>query len=165
MARYEPIPDWPGSVLYRAAHGRVYCAAPRGLIPEHPYTIAALRPPSSEESGSWGPGVMPRMVADVTNTRELVTAIRDRTMEMAPWSAYLVLVLPDQRVIVAYRTNGGMPRLNQHSAAQVAIASGHDVCGWSSEVIRHYHGERWHFTPPHFEPMLGPLPAIVASES
>ncbi|MDB5059324.1 MAG: hypothetical protein JWO59_2796 [Chloroflexi bacterium] len=164
MARYEPIPDWPGSVMYRAAHGRIYCAAPRGLIPAYPYSMAALRPPTSEESRNWGPGVLPRMVVDVTNVRELARMIREQTMQVAPWNAYLVLRLPDSRVIVAYGTSGELPRLDKRSAAQVAIASGHDVDGWSSEMIRRFQGEHWQFTPPRYEPVLGPLPAIVMSE-
>jgi hypothetical protein len=105
------------------------------------------------------------MVVDVTNTRELARVIRDQTMAVAPWNAYLVLRLPDSRVVVAYATTGDLPRLDKCAAAQVAIASGHDVDGWSSELIRHYQGERWHFTPPRYEPVPGPLPAIVMSES
>jgi len=159
MARYEAIPEWPGSVMYRAAHGRVYCAAPRGLIPEYPYSIAALRRPSSEEQRNWGVGVTPRMVVDVTSVRDLTKVIHGRTLEVAPWNAYLVLTLPDNRVIVAYRTSNDLPKLDKLSATQVAIASGHDVGGWSSEVIRHFQGERWHFTPPRYEPMPAPRPA------
>jgi len=64
MPRYEPIEGWPGGTMYRAPHGRVYCAAPRGLIPDYPYSIASLRRPTRDEAGSWGPGVVPRMVVD-----------------------------------------------------------------------------------------------------
>ena len=71
MARFEMIAGWPGGVLYSATHGRLYCVAPRGLVPDHPYTMAALRPPSVQEQRVWGAGVQPRMVVDVTGVADL----------------------------------------------------------------------------------------------
>ncbi len=167
MARYEPIKHWPGSVLYHAANERVYCAAPRGLIPAYPYTLAALRRPSQEETRRWGSGVAPRMVVDVTNTldKALDTAIRSRTLIVAPWNAYLVLRLPDDRVVVAYKISGELRRLDQVAATQVAIASGYDVAGWSVDLVRPFQGEDWHFTPPHFVDVLGQWPEIGMSLS
>src|SRR5579862_7128401 len=109
MARYEPIEGWPGSVLYTAAHGRIYCAAPRGLIPEHPYSMDALRPPTAQEAREWGPGVLPRMVVDVTGKRDFHQAVQRRTLSIAPWNAYLVLRLPQGAVIVAYRLASELP--------------------------------------------------------
>ena len=161
MARFEPVAAWPGSVLYRAIHGRVYCVAPRGMIPEYPYTMSTLREPTPEETYEWGPGVMPRMVVDVTNIAELSSALHDGTLPITPWGAYLVLRLPDSRVIVAYRTTSSIPRLDRIAAGQVAIGSGHDVAGWSSELIQHHGGERWQFTPPRYEPMPSPQPATA----
>ncbi|HVA89898.1 MAG TPA: hypothetical protein VNL71_08635 [Chloroflexota bacterium] len=148
MARFEPVVEWPGAMLYRAIHGRVYCAMPRGLIPEYPYTVATLRQPTAMEQQAWGPGVLPRMVVDVTNHGNLAGALRAGSLHVAPWSAYLVLRLPENLVIVAYRIGPGAIPLDRQSAGQVAIGSGHDVAGWSAEVIRHFQGERWHFTPP-----------------
>jgi hypothetical protein len=153
MARYEPIEGWPGSILFRAAHGRIYCAAPRGLIPAHPYSIDALRPPNAREAKEWGSGVLPRMVVDVTVKGDFRQAIRRRTLSIAPWNAYLVLRLPHGAVIVAYSLGPELPRLDKTAASQVAIASGYDVAGWSSQVISHYGGERWHFAPPNWEAM------------
>ena len=160
MAYFQPIADWPGGIVYKSAHGRIYCAAPHGLIPEAPYTIAALRPPTPEEQQGWGPGVLPRMVLDVTSVEEraLAASIRDRTLAIAPWNAYLVLRLDNRLVIVAYQMNAGIRRLDATSAPQVAIAGGHDVAGWSTETIRHQSGERWMFTPPKYEPISASWP-------
>jgi len=148
MARFEPVEEWPGTVLYRAIHGRLYCAMPRGLIPEYPYTVATLRQPTPAERHEWGPGVLPRMVVDVTEHAHLQGSLRDGSLRVPPWSAYLVLRLPDQRVVIAYSTTPGMIRLDRQTAGQVALGSGYDVAGWPSEVIRHFQGERWQFTPP-----------------
>jgi hypothetical protein len=165
VARYEPIKHWPGSMLYRASSGRSYCAAPRGLIPAFPYSLAALRRPSKEETARWGPGVVPRMVVDVTNSidRSLEAAIRSRTLIVAPWNAYLVLRLPDNRVVVAYKLSGEIPRLDQTAATHVAIAGGYDVGGWVVELVRPFQGEDWHFSPPRFGGASGPWPEIGAS--
>jgi hypothetical protein len=165
MARYEPIGEWPGSIIYRAAHGRVYCAAPRGLIPDYPYSAVSLRQPTREEAGTWGPGVVPRMVLDVTDVVKHRGGLTVDTITVAPWNSYLVLCLPDSRVVVAYRTGGEIPRLDEAGAAQVAIAGGQDVGGWASELVRHFHGERWQFTPPRYEPMPEPLPELVLSRN
>ena len=165
MARFEPIANWPGSVLYTAAHGRLYCAVPRGLIPEHPYTMAALRAPSPAEQQAWGPGVQPRMVVDVTDIPDLQRSIGSRNLPVAPWNTYLVLRLPDSRVVVAYRVAPTMPRLNEATAGQVAIASGHDVAGWAAEVTRHYGSEQWQFIPPRYDSLPGPVPTIAITGS
>jgi hypothetical protein len=154
MARFEPVAEWPGAMLYRAIHGRVYCAMPRGLIPEYPYTVATLRQPTAAESREWGPGVLPRMVVDVTDHGNLAGALRAGSLHVMPWNAYLVLHLPGNRVVVAYRIGPGTIPLDRQAAGQVAIGSGHDVAGWSAEVVRHFQGERWHFTPPAFEPIF-----------
>jgi hypothetical protein len=168
MARYEPIKHWPGSMLYHASNGRIYCAAPRGLIPADPYSLAALRRPSPEETRRWGTGVVPRMVMDVTNIvktamdKGLDAAIRNRTLIVAPWNAYLVLHLPDDRVVVAYRITSELPRLDQAAATQVAIAAGYDVGGWAVELVRPFQGEDWHFSPPRFGDVSGQWPETGA---
>jgi len=162
MARFEPIATWPGSMLYRAAHGRLYCAAPRGLIPEYPYTMAALRPPTSAEQRSWGTGVQPRMVVDVTGLADLPHALVARDLRVAPWNAYLVLRLPEGSLVVAYKISSALPRLDHGAAGQVAIAAGHDVAGWHAEIVRQYGGEHWHFTPPHAHQSTGPRPHASA---
>lgn len=151
MARFEPVEEWPGTVLYRAIHGRLYCAMPRGLIPEYPYTVATLRQPTPTERSEWGPGVLPRMVVDVTKHENLSSSLRDGSLRVMPWNAYLVLRLPDQRVIIAYSITPNMIRLDRQTAGQVALSSGYDVAGWTSEVIRHFQGERWQFTPPRYD--------------
>lgn len=148
MARYIALEDWPGSVIYAAAHGRVYCAAPRGLIPEQPYSMDALRPPNAQERRQWGAGVQPRMVLDVTEMADLPQRLHRRTLAIAPWNAYLVLRLDDGSIVVAYRIGQHVPRLDRYEASQVVLASGHDVEGWSAQVLQHYGNERWHFTPP-----------------
>ena len=162
MARFEPVTEWPGTILYRALHGRLYCALPRGLIPEYPYTVATLRQPTVMERQEWGDGVLPRMVVDVTDHGNLREALRAGSLHVMPWSAYLVLRLPDQRVVVAYRTSPEMIRLDRQAAGQVAIGSGYDVAGWSAEVIRHFQGERWQFTPPSFESLASARPWNLA---
>jgi len=163
MARYTAIEGWPGSVLYTASNGRIYCAAPRGLIPEHPYSIDALRPPNQEERRQWGAGVQPRMVTDVTSLPDLQQRVSRRTLQVAPWNAYLVLRMEEGTIIVVYRFNGEVPRLDKAAAGQVAIASGHDVAGWSSHVITQHGGERWHFSPPHPHHISLPDPVLSRS--
>ena len=86
MARFEPVGEWPGTMLYRACHGRVYCALPRGLIPEYPYTVATLRRPTEAELRDWGPGVLPRMVVDVTDHHNLGGALRAGSLQVMPWA-------------------------------------------------------------------------------
>lgn len=165
MARYRVLDEWPGSVLYVAANGRTYCAAPRGLIPEHPYTIRTLRQPSLDERRTWGPSVQPRMVLDVTEVPDLSLQIEDRTLSVAPWNAYLVLRLSEGSVIVAYRLSPELPRLDKAAAGQVAIASGHDVAGWTSHVVQQQSGERWHFSPPNWQPLpqIDPVLSTIRS--
>jgi hypothetical protein len=162
MARFEPVAEWPGTVLYRAIHGRIYCAMPRGLIPEYPYTVATLRQPTPAERRDWGDGVLPRMVVDVTEHGNLQAALRDGTLHVMPWCAYLVLRLPDQRVVIAYSTTPGLIRLDRQTAGQVAMGSGYDVAGWSAEVIRHFQGERWQFTPPQYDSTASIQPSHLA---
>jgi hypothetical protein len=148
MARYIALEEWPGSVIYAATHGRVYCAAPRGLIPEQPYSMDALRPPNAQERRQWGTGVQPRMVLDVTEMTDLPQRLQRRTLAIAPWNAYLVLRLDDDSIVVAYRIGQDIPRLDRYEASQVALASGHDVEGWAAQILQHFGNERWHFTPP-----------------
>lgn len=161
VARYIPVDEWPGSVIYAAVDGRLYCAAPRGLIPEHPYRMDSLRPPSPQEAQSWGPDVLPRMVIDVTGVSDLHQHFRQRTLAVAPWNTYLVLRLPDGCVVVAYRLHRETLRLDRVAAEQVAIASGHDVDGWSAQVIQHYGSERWHFSPSNWRRSPLPDPALL----
>lgn len=152
MARYIAIEEWPGSIIYASAHGRLYCAAPRGLIPEYPYTMDTLRPPNQQEQGQWGQGVQPRMVIDVTTQRDLPQCVRWRALLVAPWNSYLVLHLPEGEVVVAYKKSGEVPLLDQSMAAQVALASGIDVDGWAAELRRRHGNEQWCFWPPQGRP-------------
>jgi hypothetical protein len=147
MARYIPVAEWPGSVIFASAHGRLYCAAPRGLIPDHPYDMDALRVPDARERRQWGAGVHPRMVVDVTEIADLPQRLQGRTLSIAPWNAYLVLRLDEGGIVVAYHVTMQVPRLDRSAAGQVALASGHDVEGWSAQVIQQYGNECWYFTP------------------
>jgi hypothetical protein len=165
MARYVSVDEWPGSVIYAATNGRLYCATPRGLIPEHPYSMDALRPLTAQERQNWGSGVQARMVIDVTGMQDLHQAILRRTLPVTPWNTYLVLRIAEGGVIVAYRISGDLPRLDKAGAGQVAIASGHDVAGWPSQVVQHFGSERWHFSPPDWEPVPGRDPVIATSRT
>jgi hypothetical protein len=160
MARYITIREWPGGVLYTSAQGRVYCAAPRGTVPEHPYLMGALRRPSEDEVRAWGEGAQPRMVVDVTDVLDLPRHLRAGTLYVAPWNAYFVLRLADGPVHVAYRTRTGMRRLDLVGAAAVAQAAGNDVAGWPADLTRGDLMERWMFTPPSYEAIVTPAPAL-----
>ena len=164
MAHFALLCDWPESVLYTATNGRLYCAAPRGLIPEHPYTMRTLRLPTAIEQRNWGQGVTPRMVLDVTHLPELVQLVRGRSLEVSPYNAYLVLHLQDGSVVIAYRTGSGLPRLTEKAAGQVAMAGSYDVAGWLAELVRHYNSERWLFTPPQAESLPASLPEILTAD-
>jgi hypothetical protein len=164
MARFEMIAGWPGGVLYTATHGRLYCAAPRGLVPDHPYTMAALRPPSAQEQRAWGVGVQPRMVVDVTGMTDLHPSLRAGKLCVAPWNAYLVLRLPEGQVVVAYKLGTALPRLDRDAATQVAIAGGHDVAGWPAEVTRRYQSEHWYFLPPRPHPIPTPSGRLISAQ-
>jgi hypothetical protein len=163
MARFEAITGWPGGMLYSAAHGRLYCVAPRGLIPEYPYTMATLRAPTAQEQHAWGTGVQPRMVVDVTGLTDLSRSISVRDLCVAPWNSYLVVRLSEGSVVVAYTVSPALRRLDSSAAGQVAIACGNDVAGWHAELVRQYGGEHWHFTPPHGQPITGPRPQATAA--
>jgi hypothetical protein len=158
MARYIAVDEWPGSVIYASIHGRLYCAAPRGLIPEYPYTMDTLRPPSEQEQVQWGHGVQPRMVIDVTAQPDLPQCVRRRTLQVAPWNSYLVLHLAEGEVIVAYRRSREVPLLDEGMAGQVALASGIDVDGWTAEIRKRHGNEQWYFWPPSARPRRGSDP-------
>ncbi len=151
MTQYITVEEWPGSVLYGSHQGRLYCAAPRGMVPEHPYLMGALRPPSQGEKQAWGDGAQPRMVVDVTEVRDLSRHIRSGTLYVAPWNAYFVLRMADGPVLVAYRTHTGIRRLDLLGATAVARAAGNDVAGWLTDLSRDPLMDRWMFTPPSYE--------------
>lgn len=158
--RYVPVEEWPGSVLYTSAQGRVYCAAPRGLVPDHPYLMHALRPPTTGEVESWGSGAQPRMVVDVTTVIDLPRHLRQGTLYVAPWNAYFVLRLAEGPVLVAYRTRTGIRRLDLQAAHAVAIAAGMDVAGWPVDMTRDDVMERWLFAPPSDDTVVAPSPDL-----
>ncbi len=164
MARYSLLREWPESVLYAASTGRLYCAAPPGLVPEHPYTMKTLRLPTATEQRTWGPGVTPRMVLDVSDLPELAALVRDRTLEVSPYNAYLVLRLADGSVVVAYRTGHALPQLAAGEAEQVAMAGSYDVAGWHADLVRQYGGERWLFTAPQSQSLAASLPDILTAD-
>jgi hypothetical protein len=159
-ARYIPLEEWPGGVLYTSGQGRTYCAAPRGLVPEHPYLMHALRQPSDDETEAWGSGALPRMVVDVTEVIDLARHLRQGTLYIAPWNAYFVLRLSEGPVLVAYRARTGIRRLDLQAAHAVALAAGIDVAGWPVDLTRGEIMERWMFTPPSYDVAATPSPEL-----
>ena len=79
---------------------------------------------------------------------DLPQQLHDRTLKIAPWNSYLVLQVPQDGLIVAYRVNGELPVLDKSMAGQVALASGIDVDGWRAEIRQRHGNEHWHFQAP-----------------
>jgi len=121
-------------------------AAPRRLVPHHPFLMDALRParPQDEEAV----GGETRLVLDVTEVFNLDAAIAKRRLYCAPWNTYLVVRQRNGDVAVAYLTGTGLRRLQLLDAIAVALAAGYDVAGWPTDVDRGEWLERWLFSHP-----------------
>lgn len=158
MARWEQVEGWPGALWFDASTGRRLIAAPRGLLPHHPYLMDSLRPPRPKEEQALGGES--RLVLDVSEVLNLDAAIARRRLYCAPWNTYLVVRAVNGDVTVAHLIRTGLPRLLLADATAVALAAGHDVAGWPAEVTRGDWLDRWTFAHPdndlHLEPPVTP---------
>lgn len=146
MARWEPIEGWDGAVRFAAPTGRQLIAAPRGLLPHHPYLMDSLRPAGAREADALGGES--RLVLDVSEVLNLDAAIERRRLYCAPWNTYLVIRQTNGDVVVAHLVRTGLRRLLLLDATAVTLAAGYDVAGWPAEVERGDWVDRWRFSHP-----------------
>lgn len=158
MARWEHIDGWDGAVRFETPAGRRLIAAPRGLLPHHPYLMDSLRPPRPAEQEEIGGEA--RLVLDVTEAFNVEKAIARRRLYCAPWNAYFVLRPASGDVLVAHLVRTGLRRLLLPDATAVALAAGYDVAGWPAEVDRGRVVDRWIFSRPDNEAVDVPSPVL-----
>lgn len=158
MARWEPLESWEGAISYETPSGRRLIAAPRGLLPHHPYLMDSLRPPRPAEHEALGGEA--RLVLDITEAFNATAAIAHRRLYCAPWNTYLVIRRTNGDVGIVYLVRTGLRRLLLPDATAVALAAGHDVAGWPAEVERGKWLDHWIFSHPDNE-SAGKLPSTV----